>query len=213
MWAPATQAVPGEGPADAAIMFVGEQPGDQEDLAGHPFVGPAGQVFDRALAAAGVDRRRAYVTNAVKHFKFEQRGKRRIHSKPTRAEIVACKPWLATELATETGASIMASFGLSTGIGACARATASMHGPKAEQVNRIPSARDRSILVVMPHAVHVAVYDDPSGMMGMKNRENARFRRSTRCAATLPQFGHVARASPRFRDEFLKPKMKNIGPA
>ena len=93
----ATQTVFGEGPVDAALMFVGEQPGDQEDLAGHPFVGPAGQVFDRALATAGVDRSRVYVTNAVKHFKFEQRGKRRIHAKPGTGEIDACRWWIEQE--------------------------------------------------------------------------------------------------------------------
>ena len=93
----ATQTVFGEGPLDARIMFVGEQPGDQEDLAGRPFVGPAGQLFDRALADAGVDRGRTYVTNAVKHFKFEQRGKRRIHSKPQGPEIEACRWWIEQE--------------------------------------------------------------------------------------------------------------------
>jgi len=93
----ATQTVFGEGPLDARIMFVGEQPGDQEDLAGRPFVGPAGQLFDRALADAGVDRNRTYVTNAVKHFKFEQRGKRRIHSKPQGSEIEACRWWIEQE--------------------------------------------------------------------------------------------------------------------
>jgi uracil-DNA glycosylase family protein len=93
----ATQTVFGEGPLDAAIMFVGEQPGDQEDLAGRPFVGPAGQLFDRALKDAGVDRGRTYVTNAVKHFKFEQRGKRRIHSKPLGPEIEACRWWIEQE--------------------------------------------------------------------------------------------------------------------
>lgn len=99
LWMPATQTVFGEGPADAALMFVGEQPGDQEDLAGHPFVGPAGQVFNAALAEAGIDRARAYVTNAVKHFKFEPRGKRRIHSKPGAGEITACRWWLDAERA------------------------------------------------------------------------------------------------------------------
>ena len=93
----ATQTVFGEGPIDAALMFVGEQPGDQEDLAGKPFVGPAGQLFDRALAEAGVDRARTYVSNAVKHFKYEQRGKRRIHSKPNGAEIEACRWWIDRE--------------------------------------------------------------------------------------------------------------------
>ena len=93
----ATQTVFGEGPLDGPIMFVGEQPGDQEDLAGRPFVGPAGQLFDRALGDAGVDRSAAYVTNAVKHFKFERRGKRRIHSKPDSGEIEACRWWLDQE--------------------------------------------------------------------------------------------------------------------
>ncbi|TRW14277.1 UdgX family uracil-DNA binding protein [Glacieibacterium frigidum] len=99
LYGPATQTVFGEGPPTARLMFVGEQPGDQEDLAGKPFIGPAGQVFDRALAAAGIDRTRAYVTNAVKHFKFEARGKRRIHSKPGTGEIEACKWWIDQERA------------------------------------------------------------------------------------------------------------------
>jgi DNA polymerase len=94
----ATQTVFGEGPAHAALVFVGEQPGDQEDLAGKPFVGPAGQLFDRALNDAGIDRSRVYVTNAVKHFKFEPRGKRRIHKKPNNNEIDACRWWLDNEL-------------------------------------------------------------------------------------------------------------------
>jgi DNA polymerase len=95
----ATQTVFGEGPRDAPVVFVGEQPGDQEDLAGKPFIGPAGQLFDRALAEAGLDRQRAYVTNAVKHFKFEPRGKRRIHKTPNAGEIHACRWWLAGEIA------------------------------------------------------------------------------------------------------------------
>ena len=97
LYKPATQTVFGEGPVDAAMVFVGEQPGDQEDLAGRPFVGPAGQVFDRAMAAAGIDRATVYVTNAVKHFKFEQRGKRRIHAKPDTGEIDACRWWVDQE--------------------------------------------------------------------------------------------------------------------
>jgi DNA polymerase len=95
----ATQTVFGEGPVDAALMFVGEQPGDQEDLAGRAFVGPAGQLFDRALVEAGIDRRQAYVTNAVKHFKFEPRGKRRLHARPNGGEIKACRWWLDQERA------------------------------------------------------------------------------------------------------------------
>src|ERR1043165_4456838 len=93
----ATQTVFGEGRLDASIMFVGEQPGDQEDLAGRPFVGPAGAVFDEALEKAGIPRSEVYVTNAVKHFKFEQRGKKRIHSKPNAGEIEACRWWIDQE--------------------------------------------------------------------------------------------------------------------
>ncbi|MFN3288124.1 MAG: UdgX family uracil-DNA binding protein, partial [Sphingomonadaceae bacterium] len=95
---PATQTVFGEGPAGARLMLVGEQPGDQEDLAGRPFVGPAGQLLDRALAEAGIDRAQCYVTNAVKHFKFEARGRRRIHATPSAAEIETCRWWLGHEL-------------------------------------------------------------------------------------------------------------------
>ena len=94
-----TQTVFGEGPARADVMLVGEQPGDAEDLAGHPFVGPAGKLLDRALEQAGIDRARVYVTNVVKHFKWEPRGKRRIHAKPNAKEIGACKPWLDAEIA------------------------------------------------------------------------------------------------------------------
>jgi DNA polymerase len=99
LWRNATQAVFGEGRARAPVMLVGEQPGDQEDLEGRPFVGPAGRVLDDALAEAGIDREATYVTNAVKHFKFEARGKRRIHAKPTWSETMACRPWLEAELA------------------------------------------------------------------------------------------------------------------
>ncbi|MCV7299951.1 UdgX family uracil-DNA binding protein [Mycobacterium barrassiae] len=96
----ATQTVFGAGPATADLMLVGEQPGDQEDKAGAPFVGPAGRLLDKALVAAGVDRDRLYVTNAVKHFKFTlpERGKRRIHKTPSRTEVVSCRPWLLAEL-------------------------------------------------------------------------------------------------------------------
>ncbi|MFZ5720821.1 MAG: UdgX family uracil-DNA binding protein [Pseudomonadota bacterium] len=97
LWREATQGVAGEGPAHAKLLFVGEQPGDQEDLAGRPFVGPAGQMFDRALAAAGVPRAETYVTNAVKHFKYEPRGKRRIHKTPDAGEVAACRWWLDAE--------------------------------------------------------------------------------------------------------------------
>jgi uracil-DNA glycosylase family protein len=98
LWEKATQTVFGEGPSHAPIMFIGEQPGDQEDLAGRPFVGPAGNILTRALEAVGIPREQVYVTNAVKHFKFEIRGKRRLHKKPVDAEIVACHDWLKREI-------------------------------------------------------------------------------------------------------------------
>jgi uracil-DNA glycosylase len=97
LWERATQTVFGEGPETARIVFVGEQPGDQEDRAGEPFVGPAGKVLDRALGDAGIDRRDAYVTNAVKHFRFEPKGKRRIHQTPGPEHLRACRPWLEAE--------------------------------------------------------------------------------------------------------------------
>ncbi len=99
LWELGTQTVFGEGSREAAVMFVGEQPGDQEDRAGRPFVGPAGRVFDDALVEAGIDRASTYVTNAVKHFKWQARGKRRINQKPNWTEMTACRPWLEAELA------------------------------------------------------------------------------------------------------------------
>ncbi|MBW3652348.1 MAG: UdgX family uracil-DNA binding protein [Actinobacteria bacterium] len=98
LWEPATQTVFGEGPEDAPMVLVGEVPGDREDREGHPFVGPAGRELDKALHAVGIERSEVYVTNAVKHFKFEQRGKRRIHQKPSAAQVKACRPWLRAEL-------------------------------------------------------------------------------------------------------------------
>lgn len=100
LWQRGTQTVFGEGAHPARIMFVGEQPGNEEDLAGHPFVGPAGKLLDKALEEAGIDRAQAYVTNVVKHFKWEARGKRRIHAKPNAVEVAACLPWLEAELQT-----------------------------------------------------------------------------------------------------------------
>jgi DNA polymerase len=99
LWKRGTQTVFGEGAPKAQLMFVGEQPGNDEDLSGHPFVGPAGKLLDRALADAGIERGTVYVTNVVKHFKWEPRGKRRIHKKPSAGEIAACRPWLDTEIA------------------------------------------------------------------------------------------------------------------
>jgi len=99
LWENATQTVFGEGKSTSTVMFIGEQPGDKEDLSGHPFVGPAGALLDKALVEAGIDRTKVYVTNVVKHFKWEPRGKRRIHKKPNGAEIAACRPWLEAEIA------------------------------------------------------------------------------------------------------------------
>ncbi len=108
LWKDATQTVFGEGPAHAPLMLVGEQPGDKEDLTGHPFVGPAGQILDRALAEAGIDRSKVYVTNAVKHFKFVPRGKIRLHQKPNTPEIKACRQWYERELAAVRPALVVA---------------------------------------------------------------------------------------------------------
>jgi DNA polymerase len=99
LWKTGTQTVFGEGSAKARVVFVGEQPGNDEDLAGRPFVGPAGKLLDKALAEAGIERSQVYVTNAVKHFKWEPKGKRRIHKKPNARELAACRPWLDAELA------------------------------------------------------------------------------------------------------------------
>jgi DNA polymerase len=99
LWKRATQTVFGEGARSSSVLFVGEQPGDREDLEGKPFVGPAGRLLDRSLEEAGIDRSQAYVTNVVKHFKWEPRGKKRIHQKPNSLEIAACRPWLDAEIA------------------------------------------------------------------------------------------------------------------
>ena len=99
LWKKGTQTVFGDGRTRARVMFVGEQPGNEEDLTGKPFVGPAGRLFDNALDEAGIDRKQTYVTNVVKHFKWEPRGKRRIHKKPNASEIAACRPWLEAEVA------------------------------------------------------------------------------------------------------------------
>jgi DNA polymerase len=108
LYGPATQVVPGEGPSSARLMFVGEQPGNDEDLTGRPFVGPAGRVFDRALREAGIDRQQIFVTNAVKHFKFELRGKRRLHKRPNSYEIERCRWWIESEKAIVKPAVIVA---------------------------------------------------------------------------------------------------------
>ena len=108
LWKKGTQTVFGEGGRRARVMFVGEQPGNEEDLSGKPFVGPAGRVFDSALEASGIERKQTYVTNVVKHFKWEPRGKRRIHKKPNATQIAACRPWLEAELSVVKPAILVA---------------------------------------------------------------------------------------------------------
>lgn len=154
----ATQTVFGEGPRDAQVVIVGEQPGDQEDLAGHPFVGPAGRVLDQALAAAGIARARVYVTNAVKHFKNEPRGKRRIHKKPSDAEIDACHPWLEHELAAIAPPLVIA-LGATAVRGVFGRA--------------LPILANRGRLIALNDATQVLVTVHPSYLLRVppENRE------------------------------------------
>lgn len=122
LWKVGTQTVFGRGPADARVVLVGEQPGDEEDKVGEPFVGPAGRLLDDAVEDAGIDRSSVYVTNAVKHFKWEARGKRRIHQRPNRTEVVACHQWLEHELAVLPSDAVVVALGATAG--------QSMFGPK-----------------------------------------------------------------------------------
>ena len=146
----ATQAVPGEGVARASIMLVGEQPGDQEDREGHPFIGPAGKLLDRALEQAGIDRGEVFVTNAVKHFKWEPRGKRRIHKKPTVREVAACTDWLRSEIRLVRPRTIV-----------CLGATAAqaLLGPKV----KVTEARGTFVESELPAKVLVTVH--PSSIL------------------------------------------------
>ncbi|MCR4524668.1 UdgX family uracil-DNA binding protein, partial [Bosea sp. 47.2.35] len=161
----ATRTVFGEGPLDAPVVFVGEQPGDQEDLAGRPFVGPAGQVFDRAVQDAGLDRARAYVTNAVKHFKFKLRAKRRIHEKPNVGEIKACRFWLDLELQFVKPRLVVA-------LGASALRSLTGH------TGSLASARDRELILDSGTPLLTTVH--PSYLLRLpdeetRSREYARF--------------------------------------
>jgi uracil-DNA glycosylase len=151
----ATQAVLGEGRPGARLMLAGEQPGDVEDRKGHPFVGPAGGILDRALKDAGIDRDSVYVTNAVKHFRFEERGKRRIHKKPTTAQVVACRPWLEAELAV-----------IQPDIVVCLGATAvqSLAGPDVRVL------RDRGKLMECRWAKGLVVTIHPSALLRLPDR-------------------------------------------
>jgi DNA polymerase len=176
---PATQTVFGEGPADARLMIVGEQPGDQEDLAGRPFVGPAGQLLDAALAEAGIDRSRAWVTNAVKHFKYQQRGARRIHESPNAAEIQACRWWLDQERS-------LLKPGLVLMLGASA-ARAVLGRP-------VTVGRERGRLLDLPDGGRGFLTVHPSYLLRIENgaqqrAERARFVDELRDAAALAQEG------------------------
>jgi uracil-DNA glycosylase family protein len=171
----ATQVVPGEGPARAHVLVVGEQPGDKEDVAGKPFVGPAGRVLNEALEEAGIDRRDVFVTNAVKHFKFEQRGKRRLHKKPNAYEIERCKIWLDTERRLVRPAVVIA-------LGATA-ARSLMGRPVAiNQVRGEPiELDDNARLVVTIHPSYLLRIREEAD----KRTEYARFIKDLRAASAL----------------------------
>jgi uracil-DNA glycosylase len=171
----ATQTVFGEGPEGALVMLVGEQPGDAEDVAGHPFVGPAGKLLDRCLAEAGIDRSRTYVTNVVKHFKWVPRGPRRIHSKPGAVEIEACFPWLEAEIAAVKPQIIVA-------LGATA--AQALFG-KAFRV-----MRDRGRLIPSALASHALATVHPSSLLrapdeATRQRETRRFVEDLRKVAAI----------------------------
>jgi DNA polymerase len=159
LWKNATQTVFGEGPSDAEIMLVGEQPGDREDLAGRPFVGPAGLLLDRALADAGVDRARVYVTNAVKHFKFEPRGKRRLHKRPNAGEIKVCRRWLLGEIEAVAPQLIVA-------LGATA--ALSLAG------RPVPVQTNRGAVLDLPGRVPVLITIHPSALLRLRDEKDKR---------------------------------------
>lgn len=177
LWKNASQTVFGEGSSDAKVMFVGEQPGDREDRAGKPFVGPAGMLLDRALEEAGIDRDQVYVTNVVKHFKWarDERGKRRIHKKPNAAEINACRPWLEAELAVVKPRVLV-----------CLGATAA----QALLGRKFSVSRQRGELVQSPLAPYVVATVHPSSLLRMpeekdRHAEMARFVEDLRKVAGL----------------------------
>ena len=177
LWKNATQAVLGEGPRSATVMFVGEQPGDREDLAGHPFVGPAGLLFNRALEEAGLDRDEVFVTNVVKHFKWEpaERGKRRIHKKPRGSEITACRAWLDAELEAVRPEVLV-----------CLGATAA----QALMGKNFSVLRQRGQWVQSPIAPHMITTVHPSSLLRApddetRHREMARFVEDLRLVTRL----------------------------
>jgi DNA polymerase len=162
LWRTGTQTVFGEGKPSSLILFIGEQPGDKEDLAGKPFVGPAGNLFDHALEEVGIDRAKVYVTNVVKHFKWEPRGKRRIHKKPNAVEITACRPWLEAEVAVIQPRAII-----------CLGATAAQAviGPKFRVTAQ------RGVFVESPLAEFVTATVHPSSILRAPSDEARRIER------------------------------------
>jgi len=173
LWKPATQTVFGEGPQNAQMMLVGEQPGDKEDLAGKPFVGPAGLMLDRALQQAGIDRSKVYVTNAVKHFKFVRRGKIRLHQKPNTAEIKACRQWYERELAAIKPVLVVA-MGATAAQGVFGKIT--------------PINKNRGRLIDLDDGIRALVTVHPSYLLRLpdaesRTREYARFVDDFRIAA------------------------------
>jgi DNA polymerase len=165
LWEPATQTVFGEGPVDAPLMLVGEQPGDKEDLAGRPFVGPAGAVLDRALVEAGIDRETVYVSNAVKHFKFLIRGTRRLHQKPSVFEIDTCRYWLDAEIEA-LAPKVIVAMGATAGRGVFAR--------------DVKIGRERGTVTLLREGQRALVTVHPSYLLRLpdqdaKDREYARF--------------------------------------
>jgi uracil-DNA glycosylase len=159
LWKDATQTVFGEGPPSADVMFVGEQPGDREDREGRPFVGPAGLLLDKALVEAGLDRKRIYVTNAVKHFKFEQRGKRRLHKRPNTSEIKRCRRWLFEEIEAVSPHLIVA-LGATAAHGLTGRATA------------VQSNRGSVLTVDKGQRVFMTIH--PSALLRLQDEEEKR---------------------------------------
>src|SRR5580692_9209136 len=155
----ATQVVPGEGPAPARVMFVGEQPGNDEDRAGQPFVGPAGRMLDRAIGEAGLDRSAIFITNAVKHFKFEPRGKRRLHKRPNASEIKVCRRWLLDEIEA-IGPRLIVALGATAAQGLVGRA--------------IPIQSNRGVVLDLANGLQVLVTIHPSALLRLQDEEDKR---------------------------------------
>src|SRR5258705_3925725 len=182
LWELGTQTVFGEGSPKARVMLVGEQPGDQEDLQGRPFVGPAGRILDKALEEAGIDRKEVYVTNAVKHFKWELRGKRRIHKKPNSLEITACKPWLDAEIEV-----------LKPDVIVCLGATAA----QALLGKDFRVSTERGIFIESPLAPYVMATVHPSSLLRApddetRRRETLRFIEDRKCVHEALEKGKAA---------------------